>query len=160
MRQDPARLTELRQHLILDTPAEQGYDQIVQQLAASLDVPIVMVNLLDADRDWFKSRIGVPSDESPASSSFCERFFCTDQDLVVVEDTTADPLFSTSPFVLGQPFIRFYAGARLHSNGATLGTLCAYDMRPRKISTAQVRDLQSLAGAAMELLSQRRKAGP
>ncbi len=158
MRQDPARLIELRQHLILDTPAEQGYDHIVQQLAASLDVPIVTVNLLDADRDWFKAKVGLPNTESPAASSFCERFFCTDQDLVVVEDTTIDPMFRSNPFVVGQPFIRFYAGARLQSGGATLGTLCAYDMRPRKISTAQVRDLQTLAGAAMELLSQRRKA--
>ncbi len=159
MRQDPARLTELRKHLILDTPAEQGYELIVQQLAASLNVPIVMVNLLDADRDWFKARIGVPYAAAPASTSFCARFFDIDQELLVVEDTTADPVFSSNPLVLGQPFVRFYAAARLRSNGVTLGTLCAYDMRPRQISTAQVKELQILAGAAMELLSQRRQVG-
>ena len=115
MRQDPARLTELRKHLILDTPAEQGYELIVQQLAASLDVPIVMFNLLDADRDWFKARVGVHSAAGSVSTSFCERFFDTDQELLVVEDTTADPVFCSHPFVLGQPFVRFYAAARLRS---------------------------------------------
>lgn len=155
MRNDPSRLAQLRRFLILDSSAERAFDDITRLLSTHLEMPIAIVNFLDADRDWFKSCFGLPHTESPAVTSFCEAFFNTTDDVIVVEDTTSDPRFAEHPLVVGAPFIRCYAAARLAIDGHTLGTLCAYDVQPRKISTDQVRQLQMLAGAAVELIRQR-----
>ena len=155
MRTNPSRLAELKRHMILDSSAEKAYDDIAKLLATSLEVPIAIVNFLDDDRDWFKSCIGLPLTESPVFTSFCEIFFTTSEDLIVVEDTRENALFSKHPLVVGEPFVRFYAAARLRVNGQTLGTLCAYDMQPRKISPDQIAQLQTLTLAVVELLAQR-----
>ena len=155
MRKDPDRLAELRRLSILESAPERAYDDITRAFAASLDVPIAMVNLLDADRDWFKSCVGLPQTESPASTSFCEAFFDTAQDLIVVEDTTTDARFAAHPFVTGEPFIRFYAAARLAVRGQTVGTLCAYGVEPKTIAPAQVDQLRVMADAVSDLLAQR-----
>lgn len=160
MRNDPTRLAELRRHLILDSSPERAFDDITQLLARSLDVPIVMVNLLDDGRDWFKSCVGLPQHDSPAATSFCEAFFKSAEELIVAEDTTLDPRFSAHPLVVNAPFVRFYAAARLAVNGYTLGTLCAYDVKPRQVSAQQVQHLQALAAAVVELLNQRPMAQP
>ena len=153
MRQDPSRLAELRRHLILDSSRERAYDDLTRLLATSLEVPIAMVNLLDSERDWFKSCIGLPVSESSASTSFCETIFSTSQDVIVVEDTLQDPRFATHPLVVNAPFVRFYAAARLTSGGHTLGTLCAYDTRPRQIAAGQIAQMRTLATAVMVLIS-------
>ena len=155
MRDDPLRLAELRRCLILDSSAERAYDDITRLLASTLEVPIVIVNFLDHGRDWFKSCVGLQHHESPAVTSFCEAFFDTTQDLIVVEDTALDPRFAAHPLVVGEPYIRFYAAARLAVRGHTLGTLCAYDLKPRRISAEQIDQLQTLANAAIESLRQR-----
>ena len=155
MRHDPSRLAELRRCLILDSSRERAYDDLTRLLASSLEVPIALVNLIDSERDWFKSCIGFPVNESPASASFCETIFSTPQDVIVVQDTLQDPRFATHPMVVNAPFVRFYAAARLTSDGHTLGTLCAYDLRPRKISTAQITQMRTLATTAMKLISER-----
>ncbi len=155
MRQDSARLAELRRALILDSGPERAYDEITQLLASSLAVPITMVNLLDAERDWFKSCVGIQQTQSPVVTSFCEAFFNSTQDLIVVEDTLLDARFAAHPLVLGQPFVRFYAAARLIVNDQTIGTLCAYDVQPRTLLPDQLENLQSLASAAVELIAQR-----
>jgi len=155
MRNDPARLAELRRHLILDSSPERAFDDITRLLANSLGVPITMVNFLDDGRDWFKSCVGLPHHESPAATSFCETFFTHADDLVIAQDTLLDPRFSSHPLVVNAPFIRFYAAARLIVDGHTLGTLCAYDVQPRQVSTEQLQHLQALAAAVVELLNQR-----
>ncbi|WP_309678126.1 GAF domain-containing protein [Polaromonas sp.] len=155
MRNDPARLAELRKHLILDSSSERAYDDITRLLASSLEVPIAIVNLLDEKRDWFKSCVGLPNQESPAETSFCEAFFNSSDDVIVAEDTASDPRFASHPFVVGEPFIRFYAAARLAIDGHTVGTLCAYDVQPRKVSAAQIAQMQTLAAAVIELIGQR-----
>ena len=155
MRNDPTRLAELRELMLLDTSPERDFDDLTKLLATSLDVPIAMVNLLDERRDWFKSCVGLTHRESAAATSFCEAFFHSAQDVIVVEDTTLDPRFSGHPLVVGTPFIRFYAAARLSVRGLTMGTLCAYDLRPRLISTDQLAQMQSLASAVVELLQRR-----
>lgn len=155
MRNNPARLAELQRSLILDSSAERAYDDIAKLLATSLEVPIAIVNFLDDDRDWFKACIGLPHTESPAATSFCETFFNTAEELIVVEDTRDSVLFRHHPLVTGEPFVRFYAAARLSVGGHTLGTLCAYDMQPRKISPEQIEHLQVLTLAVVELLRQR-----
>lgn len=155
MRNTPKRLAELRRLLILDSSAENAYDDITRLLSTSLEVPISMVNMLDDDRDWFKSCIGLPFSQSPVETSFCEAFFNTTDNVLVVEDTAANPVFAAHPLVVGEPFIRFYAAARLSVNGYTVGTLCAYDLKPHKISVDQIQQLRALALSVMELLGKR-----
>lgn len=160
MRLDTSRLAELRRALILDSGPERAYDEITRLLASTLAVPITMVNLLDAERDWFKSCVGIQQTQSPAVTSFCEAFFSTTRDLIVVEDTLLDPRFAVHPMVSGRPFIRFYAAARLTVGGHTIGTLCAYDVRPRQLSGERLDHLRGLAGAAVELIGRRKAVGP
>lgn len=155
MRLDPSRLDVLRRALILDSGPERAYDEITRLLASTLSVPFTMVNMLDGTRDWFKSCVGIQQTESPAVASFCEAFFHTTRDLIVVEDTLLDPRFEAHPKVLGRPFIRFYAAARLTVRRQTVGTLCAYDVLPRQLSTDQLDHLRTLAGAAVELITRR-----
>ncbi len=155
MRKNPARLAELKRLMILDSAPERDYDAITSVLAHSLGVPIAMVNLLDGDRDWFKSCVGLDMRESPAATSFCESFFGTAEDLIVVPDTARDARFQTHPLVIAAPFIRFYAAARLCVGGQTVGTLCAYDLQPRHVLTEQVGHMQTLASAVVDLLRQR-----
>ena len=155
MRLDTARLAELRRVLILDSGPERAYDEITRLLATTLAVPITMVNLLDAERDWFKACVGIQQTQSPAVTSFCEAFFNTTRDLIVVGDTLLDPQFAAHPMVTARPFIRFYAAARLVVRGETVGTLCAYDVRPRQLSAEQLGHLRTLASAAVELIGRR-----
>jgi GAF domain-containing protein len=155
MRLDAGRLAALRRSLILDSGPERAYDDITRLLASTLDVPIAMINLLDADRDWFKSRVGIEQAQSPAATSFCEAFFHTPRDVIVIEDTLNDPKFEAHPLVSGQPFVRFYAAVRLTVHGETFGTLCAYDVRPRQVSEEQMEQLRALANAAVELMGRR-----
>ena len=155
MRLDPLRLAELRRAMILDSGPERAYAEITRLLATSLAVPITMVNMLDDTRDWFKSCVGIQQTESPAVTSLCEAFFSTTQDLVVAEDTLLDPRFANHPKVVGRPFIRFYAAARLSVRGQTVGTLCAYDVQPRQLTLEQLSHLQALAAAAVDLISRR-----
>jgi GAF domain-containing protein len=155
MRLDSSRLAELRQALILDSAPERAYDDITRLLSTTLAVPITLVNLLDAERDWFKSCVGIQQTESPSVTSFCEAFFDSADDLIVVEDTLLDPRFVLNPRVSGRPFIRFYAAARLTVRGQTVGTLCAYDVRPRQLSAQQMEHLRTLASAAVDLIGRR-----
>ena len=155
MRLDPSRLEVLRRTLILDSGPDRAYDEITRLLASTLAVPFTMVNMLDGTRDWFKSCVGIQQTDSPVITSFCEAFFHTTSDLIVVEDTLLDPRFEAHPKVLGRPFIRFYAAARLTVHQQTIGTLCAYDVLPRQLSTEQLDHLRTLAGAAVELIAQR-----
>jgi GAF domain-containing protein len=158
MRKNTDRLDQLRRLLILDTSVEKAYDDITQLLSASLEVPIAMINFIDSERDWFKSCVGLPFNESPSVTSFCETFFRGAQDVIVVEDTTQSELFRQHPLVVNEPHIRFYAAARLVVNGQILGTLCAYDTRPRLISSEQIDQLKALTQAVVELLQSRLKA--
>ncbi len=150
-RRDPERLAELRKLLILDTPSEANYEELTRRLATVLDVPMTMFNLLDEERDWFKAAFGTPLTESPLSSSFCEVFLQNDSAFLVVEDATRDLRFASHPLVVGAPHIRFYAAVRLTVRGHTIGTLCAYDYRPRSVTQAQLQEFQTLARSAIEL---------
>jgi len=155
MRLNTTRLETLKQLVILDTQPEKAYDDLTRTLAQGFDVPITMVNLLDEKRDWFKSCVGLPMGESPTATSFCEVFFNTDDDVLVVEDTTRDPRFARHALVIGAPFIRFYAAARLVVDGQTVGTLCAYDIKTKKVDPERIAESRAMALAAMDLLHQR-----
>ena len=152
MRNNRERLEQLRQLAILDSSPEQVYDDLSRLLVHSLDVPIGMVNLLDTERDWFKACVGLPLTESPADTSFCEVFFANDERSIVIEDTRADPRFAQHPLVRGMPFIRFYAAVRLVVSGHTVGTLCAYDVKERRLDSVQLQALQEMAVATVAAL--------
>ncbi|RZJ03854.1 MAG: GAF domain-containing protein [Rubrivivax sp.] len=158
MRIDTKRLSALHDLRILGTAPEADYDALTRDLAQCFDVPIGMVNLLDAERDWFKSCMGLPFDESPANTSFCEVFFSSHEDVIVVEDTTQDQRFSAHPLVLGAPHVRFYAATRLVVEGHTVGTLCVYDIGAKTVTPAQVERLQDLGHLAMALLQRRQSS--
>lgn len=152
MRDDPSRIAELRRIGILDSSPQRAYDDLTRLLATALPVPIAMINILDEQRDWFKSRVGLAQTQMPVAASFCEAFFSFPGDVIVVEDTRLDERFSGHPLVVGAPQVRFYAAARLVVRGQTVGTLCAYDLQPRRLAPEQIDHLRAMASAAVELL--------
>lgn len=155
MRKNDGRLKVLENLAILDTAPEMVFENLTRAMAQTFDVPIAMVSLLDADRDWFKACVGSPLTESPASTSFCEVFLNTDHDMVVAPDTLLDARFASHPMVISPPHIRFYAAARLQVSGQTVGTLCVYDVCVKQVSHMQIEELKALSSAAMELLARR-----
>lgn len=156
-----ARLDKLRQYKILDTIPEEAFDSITRLLATILDVPIALVSLVDSDRQWFKSKVGLDEDETSRDIAFCSHAIL-DQKVFVVPDTSEDPRFADNPLVLDGPSIRFYAGAPLTtSDGYNLGTLCGIDQKPREMTELQLQQLEDLARivvTALELNLARAKA--
>ena len=139
------RLAQLRALALLDTDAEERFDRVTRLAQRLFGVPIALVSLVDADRQWFKSRQGLAVRETPRESSFCAHAILGDEVMQVV-DATTDPRFFENPLVLGAPEIRFYAGAPIEGpGGAKLGTLCIIDREPRELSAADMTLLQDLA---------------
>jgi GAF domain-containing protein len=153
---EAARLEALREYGILDTGAEQTYDDITALAAYLCDVPIALISLVDASRQWFKSRVGMTQQETPRDVAFCAHAILQSEPLIV-RDALKDERFSDSSLVTRAPHIRFYAGFPLTSpDGFAVGTLCAIDRRPRQLSTAQKTAMQALARQVMALLELRR----
>ncbi len=150
------RLLALAACSILDTPAEADFDALTELVAELIDVPMALVSLVDADRQWFKSRVGLDVPETARDVSFCAHVVASGQALVV-QDTLTDARFADNPLVLGPPNIRFYAGFPVHDrNGLVLGTLCALDRKPRQLGSKQRVLLARLANQASSLLQLRR----
>lgn len=147
------RIAKLHQLDILDTSREQSFDAIAQLAMNLCEVPIAVVSLVDADRQWFKSCLGLDATETPRDVAFCAHAILRPDDVLVVEDATIDPRFSDNALVVGEPHIRFYAGAPLVTeSGHGLGTLCVIDYVPRHLSANQITSLQLLASQVMQLL--------
>ncbi len=128
------RLQALRALGILDTPPEERFDRITRTVARHFGVPIALVSLVDTDRQWFKSCIGLPEQETARSESFCAHALLQD-DIFVIPDTLADHRFVDNALVTGPPFLRFYAGYPLRSvTGQKVGTLCLLDRKPRELT--------------------------
>src|SRR5690606_23072473 len=109
---------------------EEGFDRITRIVSAALRVPMAAVTLVDADRQWFKSRVGLELRETQRSASFCSHTMIGDEPMVV-HDAILDPRFHCNPLVLAAPHIRFYAGYPLVSpSGMPLGAICALDTAP------------------------------
>ena len=140
-----ARLAALADLDILDTPAETRFDRFTRLAAMTFGVPIALVSLVDADRQWFKSRSGLAATETPRSISFCTRAVEA-REMLVVEDAALDARFASNPLVTGAPHIRFYAGQPVYSDGQAIGTLCIIDRAPRSFSLEQRQVLKDLAG--------------
>jgi diguanylate cyclase (GGDEF)-like protein/PAS domain S-box-containing protein len=138
---------------VLDTPLEDRFDRFTRIAAAALDAPIALVSLIDTQRQWFKSRVGLDICETPRSMAFCSHAVALD-DLLVVPDTYLDERFADNPLVVGAPFIRFYAGQPVHSvDGQPVGTLCVIGQQPRQFGDAEKRMLRDLAQMVQDELN-------
>ncbi|BFM09479.1 GAF domain-containing sensor histidine kinase [Halioxenophilus aromaticivorans] len=154
--QETLRLASLCGYDILDTPAEQEFDDLTALAADILDIPISIISFVARDRQWFKSRVGLEAPETPIEVSFCKHELYQ-QDLLVVPDATADPRFANNPLVTGELNVRFYAGAVIRSHdGYPLGRFCVLDTRPRDISAKQLNVLKVFAQQVTAQLEQRR----
>src|ERR1700761_1760466 len=131
---DASRVATLRGLGLLDTASEERFDRITRLAQRILGVPIALVSLVDADRQWFKSSQGLDATETSREVSFCGHAI-SDKETFVVPDATADARFYDNPFVTEDPHIRFYAGCPIAApSGALVGTLCVLDREPRNLS--------------------------
>ena len=150
------RLASLRALAILDTPPDERIDRVTRVAAAALDVPVALVSLVDRDRQWFKSCYGMSATETPRDAAFCAHAVLL-KDEVVVPDALLDERFADNPLVLGEPRVRFYAGAPLIlDDGSCIGTLCVIDTRPRELSEENLATLRDLRDLALEEIKRRR----
>lgn len=151
------RLRELESYHILDTLPEQVYEDIVRLAAYICQTPMALVNLIDRDRQWSKARLGFADNEVDRKLAFCSYTINNPDDVLVVHDATCDPRFANNPFVRGDPYIRFYAGAPLVTpNGYALGTVCVVDLQPHQLSPEQIEMLRVLSRHVVQHLELRR----
>jgi GAF domain-containing protein len=142
------RLEALKKLQILDTPPEERFDRIAKTAQSFFDVPIALVTLVDANRQWFKTCIGLPIQETDRAISFCGHAIMQKEPFII-EDALQDVRFSDNPLVTGEPHIRFYAGMPISTpDGNNVGTLCVIDTKPRKLSDEQIDNLVRLASWA------------
>jgi signal transduction histidine kinase len=158
-RHESERLAALQAYQVLDTPPEAAFDRLTQVAQYVMGVPTVLVSLIDADRQWFKSRVGLEAPETPRDISFCGHAVYHMAPLIV-PDATADPRFADNPLVTGPPGLRFYVGIPLITpEGMAIGTLCAIDDTPRPAPDERQLDILSkLADEVMAALALRRLA--
>ncbi|WP_188703405.1 PAS domain S-box protein [Silvimonas iriomotensis] len=147
--EEKARLEALQTMCVLDTPPVHELDRITRMASRLFDVPIALVSLVDTNRQWFKSRVGLDASETPRDISFCGHAILAPGALVV-RNATRDVRFADNPLVVGPPFIRFYAGQPIRSlEGHPIGTLCLISPHPREFSDTDADTLRDL-GAIVE----------
>ena len=158
LQDEAGRLAALHRYEVLDTPREEAFDRITGLVSAVLGVPISTVSLIDADRQWFKSCVGVSSHETARDISFCTHTI-QEREPFNISDAKLDPRFAENPLVTGPPFIRSYLGVPLSTpDGYNVGSLCAIDVVPRNYSPAQIEILKSFAALVVDELELRRIA--
>ena len=152
---DPARLAALHSLQILDTEQEEAFDRYTRLASALLDTPMAAISLVDKDRQWFKSTVGMAVRETPRANAFCG-YTILGTDPLVIEDAATDARVYDNELVTGDPNIRFYAGAPLRTRaGHNIGALCAIDTKARTVTRTQMAGLAHLAQALMETLEAR-----
>ena len=153
---EPKRLKVLWQYEVLDTVPEEVFDDLTELAARICEAPIAMISLVDEDRQWFKSKLGITLSETSRDISFCA-YAITQPGLFIVPDAAVDRRFANHPFVIAEPRIRFYAGAPLITpDGHALGTLCVLDKVPRDLTHDQRQALRILAHHVVSQLELRR----
>lgn len=149
------RLADLYRYGIPDTAAEAEFDDLTELAAHICGVPIALISLVDAERQWFKSAVGLDAPQTPRAISFCSHAI-HGTDVFEVDDTLKDDRFFDNPLVTSAPDIRFYAGAPLLTDrGHAIGTLCVIDTVPRELSPSQKKALAALGRQVMRQLDLR-----
>ncbi len=153
--QEKERLEALNSLGILDTMPEQEFDNITFIASQICQTPIALITLIDRDRQWFKSKVGLDGVETKRELAFCAHAILSDE-VMHIKDSYKDDRFSDNPYVLGAPHVRFYAGAPLYSeSGFALGTVCVLDSKPRELNSDQIKALQGLSRQVTKLLTLR-----
>ncbi len=151
------RLAELLSYDVLDTEAEKLFDDLTALASQICETPIALISLVDPNRQWFKSKVGLDAEETSREIAFCSHAILQ-REVFEVPNATLDPRFHDNPLVTGAPDIRFYAGAPLITpSGHAIGTLCAIDKKPRQLTDAQKASLQTLSKSVVAHLELKRK---
>ncbi|WP_372659193.1 ATP-binding protein [Hydrogenophaga sp.] len=154
---EPQRIAQLQDLGVLDTLPHKAFDDITALASAICDAPIALISLVDRERQWFKSRVGLGVEETDRDVAFCSHAILTPLELMTVEDAMQDPRFHDNPLVTGEPHIRFYAGAPIVTeDGYALGTVCVIDRTARTLTEAQQQALRSLSRLVVNLLEHER----
>jgi len=143
------RLEAVHRIAILDTEPEERFDVLTKEAVEKLKVPISIVSILDSNREWFKSCVGLDQKEGDRSVSFCGHALFA-KDIFIIEDTLKDPRFADNPMVTSSPFIRFYAGIALldYKTNQPIGVFCVKDTKPRAFNMNEINTLINLADRA------------
>jgi len=149
------RLAALAQSGLMDSEDDAAFDRLTWLAGHATGCPMSLITLLSAERQWFKSHVGMENRETTRSSAFCSHALMQDEPFVV-EDASADPRFADNPLVTGAPFIRFYAGYPVRTaDGLALGSLCVLDTEPRRLREREMRALRELAVLASDEVQRR-----
>ena len=155
-RNEAARVAALQKYAILDSEPEQGFDDLTLLASWICRTPIALISLVDENRQWFKSKVGISVSETSRDIALCSTAI-QQSDVFVVPDALQDERFRTNPLVVSEPRIRFYAGAPLiNEDGYALGTLCVIDRTPREFSAEEKEALKALSRLALRQLEFRR----
>lgn len=155
---EQARIEQLEDLMVLDTPPDQILDEITKLASMICGTPIALISLIDKDRQWFKANVGLKKvKQTKRNVAFCSHAIL-EYELMEVNDATLDERFSSNPLVTGEPKIRFYAGAQLTlSSGANIGTLCVINNQPQVLSIYQKAMLEGLATLVVKTLVDRQE---
>ena len=148
------RLEAVHRMAILDTEPEERFDVLTKEAVAKLKVPISAISVLDSDREWLKSCVGLNQKDGARNISFCGHALLS-KEIFIVEDTQKDPRFADNPMVTGFPFIRSYAGVALHDRktGHAVGVFCVKDTKPRVFNLAEISTIIDIGSRAEEELN-------
>ena len=153
---EAGRVAALEKYAILDTDAEQSFDDLTLLASFICKTPMALISLVDEDRQWFKSRVGINASETSRDIAFCSTAILQ-SDVFVVPDALKDDRFRDNPLVVSDPHVRFYAGAPLiNEDGYALGTLCVVDREPRELAPDQKEALKALSRLVLAQLEFRR----